>query len=72
MRDPLVNQQIRQYFIQERLQAGGMAVVYKAFDQQRKELVAFKVLRENYADQPQTTFILFHIRIETNPIIHNF
>ena len=53
MQDPLVNKQIDRYFIQSRLRSGGMAVVYKAFDQQRQQLVAFKVLRENYADQPQ-------------------
>ena len=53
MQDPLVNKEIKHYFIQARLQAGGMAVVYKAFDQRRKQLVAFKVLRENFVDQPQ-------------------
>ena len=53
MADPLENKEIGDYFIQERLQSGGMAVVYKAFDQQRKQLVAFKVLRENFTDQPQ-------------------
>ena len=52
-RDPLVNRQIGQYYIQQRLQSGGMAIVYKAYDQQRKLLVAFKVLRENFLDQPQ-------------------
>ena len=54
MRDPLLNQHIKQYYLQERLQSGGMAVVYKAYDQQRRELVAFKVLRENFTNQPQT------------------
>ena len=51
--DPMLRREIDNYFIQERLQSGGMAVVYKAYDQHRKQLVAFKVLKENYADQPQ-------------------
>jgi len=52
MSDPMIHKQIGAFFIQERLQSGGMAVVYKAFDQDRKELVAFKVLRESFIDQP--------------------
>ena len=49
----LEGQQIKHYFIQQPLRSGGMADVYRAFDQQRKELVAFKVLRESFANQPQ-------------------
>jgi serine/threonine-protein kinase len=51
--DPLVNQQISHYFIQERLQSGGMANVYKAFDHQRGHLVALKVLQEDFTNQPR-------------------
>jgi serine/threonine protein kinase len=51
--DPLINRQIDRYFIHERLQAGGMSIIYKAFDPQRKEFVAFKVLHRDYMDRPE-------------------
>lgn len=35
------------YFVEERLRAGGMAVVYKAHDTENGKLVALKVLQEN-------------------------
>lgn len=56
MHDPLINQQIAHYLIQERVDAGGMAIVYKALDQKRQEVVAFKVLRENYAGKEQIVY----------------
>jgi serine/threonine protein kinase len=53
MHDSMENRQIGQYTVQQRLASGGMAVVYKAYDQQRKQVVAFKVLRGDFLDQPQ-------------------
>jgi eukaryotic-like serine/threonine-protein kinase len=53
MADPLINQEIGNYRILERLEIGGMSIIYKAFDKKRDEEVAFKVLRENFSDEPQ-------------------
>lgn len=53
MTDPLLNRFVDRYFVHERLQSGGMAIVYKAFDQERGEFVALKVLNQDYADRPE-------------------
>lgn len=44
--------QFGSYYTQEELGAGGMATVYKTFDQQRRELVALKMIRPHLAKQP--------------------
>ncbi|HEX3050967.1 MAG TPA: serine/threonine-protein kinase [Aggregatilineaceae bacterium] len=40
------------YHVEESLGAGGMATVYRAFDQNRQEWVALKILHPNFAAQP--------------------
>ena len=63
MREPLTNKQIDHYYIQERLQSGGIAVIYKAFDQKRKEVIAFKVSKENFF-QPSVLTLQFEREAE--------
>jgi serine/threonine-protein kinase len=46
--DPLINTQFGQYFIEQQIQIGGMATVYRATHQQRNFLVALKILKSNY------------------------
>ncbi|HEX2622127.1 MAG TPA: serine/threonine-protein kinase, partial [Phototrophicaceae bacterium] len=49
MSDPLLNQIFDYFEIRERIKAGGMAIVYKAFDTRRKQIVALKILQDNLA-----------------------
>ncbi len=46
--DPLVNTQFGQYFIEQQIQSGGMATVYRATNQSRGFVVALKILKSNY------------------------
>jgi len=46
--DPLINTLFGQYFIEQQIQIGGMATVYRATHQQRNFLVALKILKSNY------------------------
>lgn len=46
--DPLVNTQFGQYFIEQQIQSGGMATVYRAANQNRGFVVALKILKGNY------------------------
>ena len=46
--DPLVNTQFGQYFIEQQIQSGGMATVYRATNQNRGFVVALKILKSNY------------------------
>ncbi len=43
MADPLLNSTFGRFQIQERLGAGGVAVVYKALDKQSEETIALKI-----------------------------
>lgn len=47
MNDLLVNKPFASYLIRERIRAGGMSVVYKAYDPRRKQIIALKVLQES-------------------------
>ncbi|MBC8170129.1 MAG: serine/threonine protein kinase, partial [Anaerolineae bacterium] len=49
MSDPLLNQTFAYFEIRERIQAGGMAIVYQAYDTRRKQIIALKILQENLA-----------------------
>jgi hypothetical protein len=49
MSDPLLNQKFAYFEIRERIKPGGMAIVYKAFDTRRKQIVALKILQSNLA-----------------------
>ena len=40
----------KRYRVEEKLGEGGMAVVYRAFDQQRRVMVALKLLKPDYAE----------------------
>ncbi len=48
----LANGQIDRYQLRERIGAGGMARVYKAWDTSLERLVAIKILHEHLADDP--------------------
>jgi serine/threonine protein kinase len=48
MADPLLNTSFGRFQIQERLGAGGVAVVYKAIDTQTQETRAIKILNANW------------------------
>lgn len=50
--DSLVNTQFGQYLIEQQVQSGGMAVVYRAVDQNRGFIVALKILKANYQREP--------------------
>lgn len=49
-RDPLIKSQFASYFIQDRIKAGGMATVYKAFDHERQTVIALKILHDSLID----------------------
>lgn len=46
--DPLINTQFGQYIIEQQIQSGGMATVYRATNQNRGFVVALKILKSNY------------------------
>ncbi|MFN8371996.1 MAG: serine/threonine-protein kinase [Anaerolineae bacterium] len=48
MADPLLNSTFGRFQIQERLGAGGVAVVYKALDTQTNEIIALKILNSTW------------------------
>jgi eukaryotic-like serine/threonine-protein kinase len=49
MSDPLIGTSFAYFEIRERIKPGGMAIVYKAYDTIRKQIVALKILQENLA-----------------------
>ncbi len=49
MSDPLINQKFAYFEIRERIKPGGMAIVYKAYDTRRKQIVALKILQSTLA-----------------------
>lgn len=49
MSDPLINQKFAYFEIRERIKPGGMAIVYKAFDTRRKQIIALKILQSTLA-----------------------
>lgn len=49
MDEPILNTQISHYLILERVKAGGVAIVYKARDVRDNQIVAFKILQENWS-----------------------
>lgn len=52
--DPMLNhRQIDTYHIQERMQDGGMSMVYQAFDTHRQQEVVVKVLHDRYVNHPE-------------------
>lgn len=50
--DPLINTMFGQYLIEQQVQVGGMATVYRATHQTRQFLVALKILKSNYQREP--------------------
>ncbi len=50
--DPLINTLFGQYLIEQQIQVGGMATVYRATHQTRQFLVALKILKSNYQREP--------------------
>jgi serine/threonine-protein kinase len=46
--DPLINTMFGQYYIEQQIQTGGMATVYRATHQTQQFLVALKILKSNY------------------------
>ncbi len=55
MDEPIINAQIDAYFIEERIKAGGMAVVYKARDAEGNS-VALKLLQSNWLEHEEVVF----------------
>ncbi|MBC7871688.1 MAG: serine/threonine protein kinase [Chitinophagaceae bacterium] len=55
MDEPIINAQIDAYFIEERIKAGGMAVVYKARDAEGNS-VALKLLQANWLEHEEVVF----------------
>jgi serine/threonine protein kinase len=53
--EPIINAQIDAYFIEERIKAGGMAVVYKARDAEGNP-VALKLLQANWLEHEEVVF----------------
>jgi eukaryotic-like serine/threonine-protein kinase len=49
MSDALIGTEFAYFEIRERIKPGGMAIVYKAYDTIRKQIVALKILQENLA-----------------------
>ncbi|MCU0498480.1 MAG: protein kinase [Anaerolineae bacterium] len=47
MSDPLLNQKFAYFEIQDRIKAGGMSIVYRAYDTRRRLIVALKVLQQS-------------------------
>ena len=54
LNDPLAGTQVGHYRLETRLGAGGMGVVYRAFDQQLQRSVALKLLSGHLADDPHS------------------
>ena len=44
----------RRFRVEDVIGRGGMAIVYRAFDLKTHQAVAFKVLREEYEDDPES------------------
>jgi tRNA A-37 threonylcarbamoyl transferase component Bud32 len=53
MDESILNQRLDRFIIVERLKAGGVAIVYKAFDPQINREVALKLLQENWAQHEE-------------------
>jgi eukaryotic-like serine/threonine-protein kinase len=50
MSESIINKRIGPYYIEERIKAGGVAIVYKATHQEKGLTVAFKLLQSNWAE----------------------
>jgi serine/threonine protein kinase len=53
MADSIINRRIGSYLIQERIKAGGVAIVYKAVVEYTDRVVAFKLLQSNWAEHDE-------------------
>lgn len=53
MDESIINTVIDRYLIEDRIKAGGVAVVYKARDQVTKKLVAFKLLQAGWIEHDE-------------------
>ena len=53
MEDAILKNTIDHYYIEERIKAGGVAVVYKAIDRRDNRLVALKLLQSSWAEHDE-------------------